>query len=100
MQQARADRAVELRVRLDRLNAEGEAVAAALTEFLFSHKTPHGDYFTFDLADVGALREQEFQLRRRECEIMKERDAVLRELADLTSNPGETVHVEGKAVHA
>jgi hypothetical protein len=99
-EQIRADRIVELRRDLDRLNSEAETISASLLEFLFSHRTPNGDFFGSSLEELPELRQQEFQLRKRESEIMVERSRVLEELSKLVKNDNESVHVEGRLIRA
>jgi hypothetical protein len=97
VEEIRADRRKELLARLDRLNAEGESISAALTEFLFAHRSGNR-YFAANLEELGRLPEQERSLRQREYLLNQERDQILRELSELTVNPNESRHVEGKLV--
>jgi hypothetical protein len=94
-EEMRRMREKELRVNLDRLNAEVEELSARLTEFLFTHKTPHGDYFGASLEELGRLPDQERNLRNQEFLLNEQRSRILRELADLTVNAGESRHIAG-----
>jgi hypothetical protein len=85
----------QLRANLDRVNAEAEELSARLTEFLFTHKTPHGDYFGASLEELGRLPDQERSLRNQEFLLNEQRNRILKELADLTVNAGESRHIAG-----
>lgn len=98
VEESLADRAHELRVELARLDAEGEALSSRMVEFRRAHKTMDGNFLASSLAQLGNLPDMERQMRQEEFMLYQRRSAVLSELAALTVNEKESVHVEGRLV--
>ena len=96
-EQIRADRRKALLRQLALVNSDAEVIAATLTDFLYRHKV--GENYIGDESEVP-FAEQERLLRKREGELNTERSRILAELAPLTVNEKESVHIEGKLIRA
>jgi hypothetical protein len=97
VEELRRKREKELRVNLDRVNAELEMVSARIGEFLWEHKGPSG-YRASSLEELAKLPDIESGLRNQEFLLNQVRAGILKELADLTVNERESRHIEGRLV--
>jgi hypothetical protein len=102
VEQIRAARKHELRVKLDRLTAEMKNLTERAQQFHKEHLTLDSNwqivFYSSDPFARSLLDSELFSIESRLYQLETARSAILSELAGLTVNAGESVHIGGKAV--